>query len=213
MPHLLNFIRNNGTLMTNDHTVLISHTATGILTHADGCLPRPYGPARLEQLPLLQAGRHDAHRRLVRVLDRTALRPGSRVPAGGDRHDAENDQRERQDRAGAVGSLYARGLRRRLGRRRPTPSSRTPPSTSRRCSAPARPRRPAVGDGPALPRTRRSPTSSASASTARQDSAVCAANRTPATRPASRRARRLQRLQGSVRREVRQPGDQARTVR
>ena len=32
MPHLLNFIRGNGTLMTNDHTVLISHTATGILT-------------------------------------------------------------------------------------------------------------------------------------------------------------------------------------
>ena len=29
MPHLLNFIRGNGTLLTNDHTVLISHTATG----------------------------------------------------------------------------------------------------------------------------------------------------------------------------------------
>ena len=32
MPHLLNFIRGNGTLLTNDHTVLISHTATGILS-------------------------------------------------------------------------------------------------------------------------------------------------------------------------------------
>ena len=32
MPHLLNFIRSNGTLLTNDHTVLISHTANGILT-------------------------------------------------------------------------------------------------------------------------------------------------------------------------------------
>ena len=28
MPHLLNFIENNGTLLTNDHTALISHTAT-----------------------------------------------------------------------------------------------------------------------------------------------------------------------------------------
>src|SRR5262249_60209522 len=27
MPNLLNFIRSNGTLLTNDHTVLISHTA------------------------------------------------------------------------------------------------------------------------------------------------------------------------------------------
>jgi hypothetical protein len=36
MPHLLNFIRGNGTLMTNDHTALISHTATGILTSLTG---------------------------------------------------------------------------------------------------------------------------------------------------------------------------------
>ena len=36
MPHLLNFIRGNGTLMTNDHTVLISHTANGILTNLTG---------------------------------------------------------------------------------------------------------------------------------------------------------------------------------
>ncbi|TMD85447.1 MAG: hypothetical protein E6I74_00500, partial [Chloroflexi bacterium] len=27
MPHLLNFLTSNGTLMTNDHTILISHTA------------------------------------------------------------------------------------------------------------------------------------------------------------------------------------------
>src|ERR1700754_2991567 len=30
MPNLLNFIRGNGTLLTNNHTVLISHTANGI---------------------------------------------------------------------------------------------------------------------------------------------------------------------------------------
>ena len=27
MPHLLNFLKGNGTLLSNDHTILISHTA------------------------------------------------------------------------------------------------------------------------------------------------------------------------------------------
>ena len=36
MPHLLNFITGNGVLMSNDHTVLISHTATGIVRLLDG---------------------------------------------------------------------------------------------------------------------------------------------------------------------------------
>jgi hypothetical protein len=43
MPHLLNFIRGNGTLATNDHTVLISHTATGILTSLTGVYPDRMG--------------------------------------------------------------------------------------------------------------------------------------------------------------------------
>jgi hypothetical protein len=43
MPHLLNFIRDNGTLLTNDHTVLISHTATGILSSLTGVYPDRMG--------------------------------------------------------------------------------------------------------------------------------------------------------------------------
>jgi hypothetical protein len=43
MPHLLNFITGNGTLMTNDHTALISHTATGILTSLTGVYPDRMG--------------------------------------------------------------------------------------------------------------------------------------------------------------------------
>jgi hypothetical protein len=43
MPHLLNFIRGNGTLATNDHTALISHTATGILTSLTGVYPDRMG--------------------------------------------------------------------------------------------------------------------------------------------------------------------------
>lgn len=36
MPHLLNFIKNNGALLTNHHTPLIAHTATDILTTLTG---------------------------------------------------------------------------------------------------------------------------------------------------------------------------------
>lgn len=36
MPNLLNFLKNNGTLMTNHHTPLISHTATDILDSLTG---------------------------------------------------------------------------------------------------------------------------------------------------------------------------------
>jgi hypothetical protein len=43
MPHLLNFIRNNGVLLANDHTVLISHTATGILSSLTGVYPDRMG--------------------------------------------------------------------------------------------------------------------------------------------------------------------------
>jgi hypothetical protein len=39
MPHLLNFIKDNGVLMSNDHTVLISHTGTGILSSLAGVYP------------------------------------------------------------------------------------------------------------------------------------------------------------------------------
>ncbi len=39
MPHLLNFLKDNGTLFTNDHTILISHTAGGILSTLTGLYP------------------------------------------------------------------------------------------------------------------------------------------------------------------------------
>jgi hypothetical protein len=43
MPSLLNFIRSNGTLLTNDHTVLVSHTANGILTSLTSLYPDRQG--------------------------------------------------------------------------------------------------------------------------------------------------------------------------
>ncbi|MBA3842430.1 MAG: hypothetical protein H0X39_07385 [Actinobacteria bacterium] len=43
MPHLLNFLRGNGSLLTNDHTILISHTAGGILSSLTGLYPDRQG--------------------------------------------------------------------------------------------------------------------------------------------------------------------------
>jgi hypothetical protein len=43
MPHLLDFLQKNGTLFTNDHTILISHTAGGILSSLTGLYPDRQG--------------------------------------------------------------------------------------------------------------------------------------------------------------------------
>jgi hypothetical protein len=43
MPHLLNFMKDNGTLLSNDHTILISHTAGGILSTLTGVYPDRHG--------------------------------------------------------------------------------------------------------------------------------------------------------------------------
>jgi len=45
MPHLLNFLKGNGTLMTQHHTILISHTAGGILSSLTGLYPDRHGQA------------------------------------------------------------------------------------------------------------------------------------------------------------------------
>jgi hypothetical protein len=39
MPNLLNFLKDNGTVLTKDHTILISHTAGGILSSLTGLYP------------------------------------------------------------------------------------------------------------------------------------------------------------------------------
>jgi len=43
MPNLLNFMTNNGTVSDNNHTILISHTAGGILTSLTGLYPDRQG--------------------------------------------------------------------------------------------------------------------------------------------------------------------------
>jgi hypothetical protein len=43
IPALYNFMKDNGTLLANDHTVLISHTSDGILSTATGLYPSNFG--------------------------------------------------------------------------------------------------------------------------------------------------------------------------
>ncbi len=43
MPHLLSFLKDQGTLSSNHHTVLISHTANGILTSLTGVYSDRHG--------------------------------------------------------------------------------------------------------------------------------------------------------------------------
>ena len=45
MPHLLNFIKNNGVLLSNHHTQLISHTSDDIITILTGVYPDRHGVA------------------------------------------------------------------------------------------------------------------------------------------------------------------------
>jgi hypothetical protein len=45
MPHLLDFLEQNGTVLSNDHTVLISHTGGGILSSITGVYPDRHGQA------------------------------------------------------------------------------------------------------------------------------------------------------------------------
>ena len=55
MPHLLNFITGNGTLQSNHHTILISHTAGGILSSLTGLYPDRNGIAVSNNYPFFQA--------------------------------------------------------------------------------------------------------------------------------------------------------------
>jgi Type I phosphodiesterase / nucleotide pyrophosphatase len=54
MPHLLNFITGNGTLQTNHHTILISHTAGGILSSLTGLYPDRNGITVSNSYPFFQ---------------------------------------------------------------------------------------------------------------------------------------------------------------
>ena len=55
IPALYDFMRDNGTLLANDHTVLISHTADGILSTETGLYPDEFGGGVANTFPYLSA--------------------------------------------------------------------------------------------------------------------------------------------------------------
>ena len=201
MPHLLNFITNNGTLMTNDHTVLISHTATGILTSLTGVYPDRMGQPVSNSFRYFTPAGTITHRRLVRVLDGAALRSGG-LGRPIRRRQMINENGKiapapwvPYTRAGCdVGSVAtANTILENTAIDIPTVFGAGSPEAA---------------EVAVESRRRPSRTSSASASTARR--APHSARRQPwPARPAARRAGRLHRLQRPVRREVRQPADQS----
>ena len=62
MPNLLNFITNNGVLMTNHHTPLKSHTADDIITSLTGVYRGSSWPANRQQLRLVYSARQPVFR-------------------------------------------------------------------------------------------------------------------------------------------------------
>ena len=74
MPHLLNFLKSNGTVFSNTHTPLIAHTADDSLTIYTGLYGDRHGqPVSNSYKTYNPDGTHRPGR-LVRVLDRTGLR-------------------------------------------------------------------------------------------------------------------------------------------
>ena len=55
IPALYNSMRDNGTRLANDHTVLISHTSDGILSTATGLYPSDFGGAVGNTFPFLDS--------------------------------------------------------------------------------------------------------------------------------------------------------------
>ena len=53
IPALYDFMRDNGSLLANDHTVLISHTADGILSTETGLYPDEFGGGVANTFPYL----------------------------------------------------------------------------------------------------------------------------------------------------------------
>ena len=101
MPNLLNFIRGNGTLMANDHTILISHTAGGILSSLTGMYPDRNGQTVTNSYERTSADGRVHVPELLRLLERSRLRHRQRAEHGG---------AGRRGRAGPVGLLHARRL-------------------------------------------------------------------------------------------------------
>lgn len=128
IPALEDFVTHNGTLLSNDHTVLISHTSKRDHQHGNGPVPGSGRHRRREYLPVSRPEadwdpQHECQlheragyeRRLaIHLLDRPDQRRRSAVHDDPRRRDSR--QPAGNQHPGSVGRLYARRLRLRGGR-------------------------------------------------------------------------------------------------
>src|ERR1700748_2017747 len=80
MPHLYNFLRQNGTLFTNDHTILISHTAGGITSTLTGLYPDRMGQTVSNSYDFFQSGTPTSHGSAFQYWTAPVNTPGDPLP-------------------------------------------------------------------------------------------------------------------------------------
>ena len=131
MPHLYDFLKDNGTFDTNDHTILISHTGGGILSSLTGLYPDRHGQGVSNAYgyfnPAAQPAGVGFSSSFKYWTDNTDGGNPANSPADAVcRHELQHGQRRpglarrhrrRTQRARAVGPVHPRRLRRRQRQR------------------------------------------------------------------------------------------------
>ena len=115
MPHLKNFLSDNGTLSDNEHTILISHTAGGILSALTGLYPDRTGQGVTNSYgffrPNGSVGFSSSFKYWTDITDGGNPATDPPTPPGG--HELQHGQRRlrlAEEHARTVGSVHTRGL-------------------------------------------------------------------------------------------------------
>ena len=111
MPALENFITSQGTMLSNNHTPLIAHTADDSITNYTGLYGDRHGQPHHELVRDVQHLGRPGVEVVVRLLDRDVR--ARRVPEPAVLAARSCGGPAAEDAAGAVGAVHACGLRRR----------------------------------------------------------------------------------------------------
>jgi hypothetical protein len=80
MPNLLNFLKSNGTIFTNDHTILVSHTAGGITSSLTGLYPDRMGQTVSNAYDFFQNGQPNFRGSSFQYWTSPVNNPGDTLP-------------------------------------------------------------------------------------------------------------------------------------